>query len=244
MLRSLFRTFEPYIATERICGNDRFDFWITDEVAKSWYDTTPDQTLPEKLWCRDHIKPGMRVVDCGAHHGMMSVLFSKWTGLSGRVTAYEVMPSNRAVVAQNLELNSCTNVTVRPYGLGARPGLGMFAKNKGNAVRSVRTRAFEITSLDADIEHVDFVKIDVEGSELEALRGSRRVISQCRPIICLELHCFLFKDRAAVLEEIAALLEGYSFDVLDNILGQPHKLSDLRDLAHLENPHLFCIPCQ
>ena len=61
----------PYPAPPRRCGDLVFDFLIADAVAASWYDY-PDQSLPERVWCREHIQPGNVIIDCGAHHGMMS----------------------------------------------------------------------------------------------------------------------------------------------------------------------------
>jgi FkbM family methyltransferase len=174
MLRSLARsairkyerlTFRPYVAPDRRCGSDPFDFLIADPVAKAWYDTSPEQGLPEKLWCRDHIRPGFHAVDCGAHHGMMTVLFSKWVGGAGRVTCYEVITANRDVIRKNLALNKCSNVSIRPFGVGERNETILLDANLGNAdVRRVqRTSKFAVVSLDSDLagSTVDLLKLDV-----------------------------------------------------------------------------------
>lgn len=254
------QSFKPYVARDRLCGYDRFDFLIADETAKSWYDHTPDQTLAEKIWCRDHISPGFHVVDCGAHHGMMSVLFSRWAGPQGRVTAYELMPSNRKVIAKNLKLNRCTNVKIRPCGVGDRSGNVMFLPSSGNANihlrggnaaithRIPRPSSVRIVALDKDLagQRIDFIKIDVEGAELAVLRGARQIIAESRPTICLELHCTYFQDREAdaIREAFDLVGANYASAALPDILGEVRAVTvaDADHLASFDNPHVFFVP--
>ncbi len=84
----------PYVAKGRHIFDYQFDFHIVNEAARSWYDGSANQYMPERDWCWKHIHPGMTIVDCGAHHGMMSLIFSKATGAQGKVIAYEALPSN------------------------------------------------------------------------------------------------------------------------------------------------------
>src|SRR5581483_7494883 len=123
-------------------------------------------------------RPGSTVVDCGAHHGMMTVLFSKAVGPQGRVIAYEVLPENASVIRQNAVLNRCDNVTVRPVGIGAAPGSLTVTENASNTVvlgdAASGERIVEIVRLDDDLPaalNIDFIKVDVEGHDLEALQG-------------------------------------------------------------------------
>jgi len=90
------------------------------------------------------------------------------------------------------------------------------------------------------------VKIDVEGSDLQMMRGARRVLSQ-RPIIDLELHCSLFENRNDVIAEIFSILEplNYAYSVLprpDGAVLATHGNINLTELAQYQNPHVFCLP--
>jgi FkbM family methyltransferase len=237
--------FVPYIGRDFFFGDHTFDFWITDPVAQLWYNS-PNQSMPERWWCFHHIKPGMTVVDCGAHHGMMSVLFSKWTAPKGCVVAYEVVPGNRAVIEQNVTLNGLSNVVVRPYGVAAHKGKLML-KEDSNA-HPGGDAEFDVTTIDDDLagKRVHFLKMDVEGGELEALRGARQLLRQ-KPIVDLEIHNFHFQDRVRTLREIFALLSprDWSYELLPEIAGTPTPVDgplDLDDLAKYDNPHVFCIP--
>lgn len=188
---------------------------------------------------------------------MMSILFAKKTGPTGRVIAWEALPTNAQVIEKNVKLNELSNVTVRPFGVGAQRAKLTFERNSGNVVvknndvkqGSGLTETIEIVSLDEDLGpdmRVDFMKIDVEGSDLEALKGARKILSQ-RPIIDLELHNFIFSDRIKTLQGIFELLDPhcYAYDVLPEIFSEIVKIEgaiDLQWLAQYDNPHVFCVP--
>jgi FkbM family methyltransferase len=267
--------FEPYIAENRVFNDMNFDFYIANETGKLWYDSDQNQFMPERQWCVERLKPGMTVVDCGAHHGMMSVIFAKAVGPKGKVFAYEALPSNADVISRNAELNGLRNVVVRPMGVGASSGAVPFDLNLSNAVvsrhappkeekkglfamlsslvieqkrgRKPTENEIQIVVLDADLPRgtkVDFLKIDVEGFEAEAISGMRRVLAQ-KPIIDLEIHNFLSQDPATDMSKLAIALDGYRFTALGEIFGQQRDMGTLFDLDYLmqfDNPHVFCEP--
>lgn len=246
--------FIEYVAKARRCGPFTFDFLIADEIGHSWYGASPEQQMPERNWCLERVKPGATVLDCGAHHGMMTVLFALAAGSDGRVISFEALPENAAIVRRNAALNGLANVDVRPKALGAGPAERPYHHNFGNAnifgavSDGPPTGTIKLVALDDEIPatlRVDFVKMDVEGSDLEALRGARRVLEQ-RPLLDLELHNFLFADRMAVLTEIFDILGrcNYTYEVL---IEPFHTVQDfdaarLDWLAEAYNPHIFCTP--
>lgn len=243
-------TFLPYIARDRVFEDFVFDFHIANEVGKEWYDGSPQQFMPERKWCNDHIRTGMTVIDCGAHHGMMTVIFAKRVGPSGQVIAYEALPENAAVIQANAALNRLDNVLVRPVGVGPCSADVGYNRNQSNIVvepTSTGADTIKIVALDHDLPvrlRVDFLKVDVEGFEVEALRGMRRILAM-RPLVDLEIHNFLSLDRAASLSCLAKFFEDYRFTALGEILGEPIDMGRELDVAYLsqfENPHVFCEP--
>jgi len=247
------------VAKDRFFGDFRFDFLIENETGQSWYDGSPNQSMPEREWCVSQLRPGMTVVDCGAHHGMLSVIFAHAVGPSGCVIAYEALPGNAAVAEQNAKLNHMSNIVVRPVGIGDAPASVAVFFNASNTVVmqgvqapvGVDSQLIQIVRLDDDLDpaiHVDFIKIDVEGHDLNALRGMRRVLAQ-RPIIDLELHNFIFCDKLETLRDIVAILDPleYRWQLLGEIGEIPlhiGSLLDVQQLAAFVNPHLFGIPAQ
>jgi FkbM family methyltransferase len=239
----------PYVARDRIFETDRFNFWIADEVGREWYDAAPNQEQYERLWCRRHITPGMTIVDCGAHHGMMTVLFARWTGPRGRVHAYEALASNAEVIAKNVALNGLDNVLVRAVAVGDSTGRAEVRLNQGNAwVGSPGSSEFVDTRrLDDELRgtRVDFLKIDVEGYELPALAGMRRILRQ-RPIIDLELHCFAYTNRIDTLRDVLKIVthDVWNFFVQPTPADVPVAMEyiDPSWLAGFENPHVLGLP--
>ncbi|MCK8783872.1 FkbM family methyltransferase [Roseomonas sp. NAR14] len=245
--------FVPYIARDRRIGPYRFDMLITDPVAKDWYDSSPDQWMRERQWCIDTIRPGFTVLDCGAHHGLMTTLFALATGPTGVVHAWDPSPANAEVIARNAALNGCANVVVHACGVGDAPAELPFFENRGN-VMVLGERAdlaaagkVRIVRLDDDIDpglKVDFLKMDVEGHDLPALRGATRILGM-RPYLMLELHLFLYEDRLATVTAILELLArfGYSmwlddFQTAVDIGASP----DPARLTSLEHAQLYCVP--
>jgi len=241
--------FQEYVAADRFIGDLKFDFLITNDTAKLWYDGSPDQFLPERQWCISQIKPGFTIVDCGAHHGVMSVIFALAAGPTGKVVSYEALASNAEVIRRNASLNGLANIDVRPVGVGAVAGRFSAEVNASNIVINSKTYAgtIDIVRLDEDLPQltkVDFLKVDVEGHEVQALRGMKRIIGQ-RPIIDLEVHNFLFANRVKSLRKIAKMLGGYTFSVLGDILGSTVDLGQHFDIDYInsfDNPHVFCTP--
>lgn len=254
----------PYVARGKRFGDLEFDFLIADDTGAYWYDSTgPDMRMPERVRCWRYVRPGDVILDCGAHHGMFAVLFGKWTGPKGKVISYEALPSNAEVVRQNVGLNGLTNVEVRGVGVSDEAKRLKARLNEGNVVvvdhgvanpeDQVADVELELVRLDDDLPkrfQPDLIKIDVEGSDLQALKGMERLL-KARPIVDFELHNFLFDDPVATLKQIFAMLppEHYRYEILPEILSVgwaliDDGLPDLEWLATFENPHVFFVPRQ
>jgi FkbM family methyltransferase len=246
--------FKPYIARNRRMAGFTFDMWITDPVAEEWYGGKSSHDLPECVWLFSHIRAGMRVADCGAHHGFLTIPLSKAVGPTGVVGAWEALPRNAAVINENLALNGCHNVFVHPLALGDERKMVRFWTHTSNSLVPWQSPEYgndevQMVRLDDEIPahvKIDLIKIDVEGSDLQMVRGARRVLSE-RPIIDLELHCCLFEHRNDVIAEIFSLLEplGYAYSVLargDDVVRSTGWNINLMELAQYDNPHVFCLP--
>jgi len=245
--------FQPYISKDRYIGPHHFDVHIEDAVGRDWYDTTQNLWMQERQWCMDVIKPGFNILDCGAHQGVMTLLFALCTGPTGIVHAWEPVAQNASLIARNAALNGCHNVIVHQRGVGSAPGIVPVNDNLGNVVihagdhMPVATGTIQIVRVDDDIPadlHVDLLKIDVEGYELQALHGASRVLSQ-RPLLMIEMHNFLFADRRAVVSEIVQLLQGhnYRFRIDDfTSLTDAGYDPDIGWLADLKHAQLLCHP--
>ncbi len=155
---------------------------------------------------KQFVKNGMVVFDVGANIGYVSILISRLVGKEGKVYSFEALPANLDRFRHNLELNdfsSCVKVIpaavveadreVRFF-IGPSTGMG---KADGSAGRD--DFQYRDTILVPGLKLDDFVfrdgnrlpeliKMDIEGGEVLALPGMRRVLHEGRPILLMELH--------------------------------------------------------
>ena len=151
------------------------------------------------------LRPGMTVLDIGAHHGLYTLLSSKCVGPKGRVIAFEASPRECHRLTRHLRVNHCANVRVEPCAAGSRHGSAdLFivegACDWGNSLRpplvseSTYTVRVEVRAVDdvlhgLGISRVDFIKLDVEGAELAVLHGAVRLFQgPSRPAVLAEVQ--------------------------------------------------------
>jgi FkbM family methyltransferase len=143
---------------------------------------------PESLLhVRNIIRPGMKVIDIGAHLGYYTRLLSRLAGPAGKVYAFEASPENFEILMTNLKSWHTKNVTAynnaasdenRTVDLHVSPGHSNHSLVAGYtpSEQTVPVQAVCLDDLLAN-EKMDFVKIDVEGHELRVLNGMRKLIA-------------------------------------------------------------------
>ena len=142
----------------------------------------------------DHVRPHTVALDVGAHIGTHSVLLARAVGPWGRVYAFEPQRKLFRELVQNLRLNELDNVVALRFALGGGPArvVEMNPAHEGNEGGTRLGRggdAAELRSIDEfGFEDVSLVKIDVEGYEMEVLRGAVETISRSRPVLIIEIH--------------------------------------------------------
>lgn len=142
-------------------------------------------------------RPDWVVLDVGANVGAVTLALARFTTPTGSVHAFEPGPPNVQRLHANLALNPglAAQVTVHTAGVGDAPGELRWqeeAENPGNAMLGAHgTHAVPVVTLDdftsqQHLQRLDFIKIDVEGMELNVFRGARRTLRQFRPTIYYE----------------------------------------------------------
>jgi FkbM family methyltransferase len=152
-------------------------------------------------------KEGDIVIDIGAHIGLYTIISSKRVGANGKVVAIEADPSNFEMLKSNIKLNQLTNVTPLNYAVYSKETkikLYLPEVESGytiyNTIMSNRARTedkfVEVNANTLDhllqlkgIMEINWVKIDVEGAELEVLKGATNVLSKSKDIaLLIEVH--------------------------------------------------------
>jgi len=151
----------------------------------------------------EHVRPGDICYDIGGYRGFMSGAMA----LSGasKVVVFEPAPMNLLALRRLCELNPALPISVIPFALSDRNGLVrlkvMPDLSMGKLVGSpFQTGAAAVDEITVSVRTIDglveggniplpnVVKIDVEGSEFDVLRGATKVIETSRPRIFLEAH--------------------------------------------------------
>jgi FkbM family methyltransferase len=151
------------------------------------------------------VRPAATVFDIGANVGLFSTRFLKWIGAAGWLYAVEPNPVCVYFLRANLEQTRARNYTILPVALADAQGEASFSVNYGSSMIGAGTssaagsgkpghRIGVLTDgLDAviakfDLRPPDFVKLDVEGAEANAVAGMRATLVKRRPILMIELH--------------------------------------------------------
>lgn len=153
---------------------------------------------------RRFLKRGDTCVDVGGHLGYYCLLMARIVGPKGRVISFEPVQENMAVLKENVALNGFTNVELVNCALGERPGTLSLIRPKNFELSwtpSVRGYSVEgdRDSVEVKVETLDgflsrgghkpsIIKIDVEGAELDVLRGATETLRTTRPAVLLEIH--------------------------------------------------------
>lgn len=146
------------------------------------------------------VENGDWVIDGGACFGDTGVFFARAVGKGGRVFAFEPLPSHAAVVAFNIKQNDLSEtMRVVPAGIGASTnGIDVIADQlKGltgpgfsmiGLENQVPTLSIDDFVRREQLARVDFVKLDIEGFELSALKGAEGMLSEFRPKLAISLY--------------------------------------------------------
>lgn len=163
---------------------------------------------------RDWLRPGMVVYDVGANVGYISLLLARRvqspedgnsTAPQGQVFAFEPLPANLERMEANFRLNPWAHITPVAAAVVDRPGpvrflahsSGSMGKAAGSAGRQNEVYLAEIEVEGITLDQFAYagsapapqaIKMDIEGGEVLALKGMRRLLAEARPLLLLELH--------------------------------------------------------
>lgn len=162
---------------------------------------------------------GGTVIDVGANIGFHTLESALLVGPSGRVIAIEAAPPHADALRRSLELNAMRNVVVVEAAVGERTGeallalpssgnLGMFTLGpvSGSEAYTVALRTLDDILSAQPPSPIDLIKIDIEGSELAALRGAARTLRTHQPAVLIELNESALRRCGASSQQVKTLL--------------------------------------
>lgn len=128
---------------------------------------------------------GDTVAEMGAYLGFYVIRLSRAVGSEGRVIAIEPMPENVEILRRNVKENNLNNVTIMPYGVWRENGsMNIISTEAGGqanslidtgdsvkSISNIEVRTLDTIFTDANITRVDFMVIQLNGNEFDALCG-------------------------------------------------------------------------
>lgn len=158
-------------------------------------------------WFEDEIKfvrllleSGQKCIDIGANYGLFSLSMAQSVGPTGKVWSFEPATTTAAFLAESININGYTHVTLDRRGVSDREGAARLSLNKNSELNEIvreenstaPCETISLVSLDvARNEHawddIDFIKIDAEGEEAAIIRGGRTFFQDQSPLIQYEV---------------------------------------------------------
>jgi len=177
-----------------------YDFGISKELAI--YKT--HEPLATKLF-RASIKKGMNIIDIGANIGYYVLIESQIIGSKGKIIAIEPQQENISLLRLNIKRNHLQNVKIIEAAIGDYCKQGKLYVNKrasnthsllpfysNESQDNWKTQEVKIYSIDALTRKlnfpVDFIRMDIEGYELNAIKGMNQTLKRYKPSLAIELH--------------------------------------------------------
>jgi FkbM family methyltransferase len=165
------------------------------------------------------LKEGMYAVDGGACIGDTTEVFSKLVGKTGKVFAFEPMKrSYDDLVALNIPRTECVCLGLH----SSKDELSFwedFAEGAGSTILPNGTTTIKVTALDDFVEEnniprIDFIKLDIEGVEMDAIKGMERTIARFKPHLTISIYHNQGFDAIDVPIRLVSMLgDGYRYKI-------------------------------
>ncbi len=182
------------------------------------------------------VKPGMVVADVGANIGYFTRFLSQKAGTKGQVHAFEPIPQTFAMLKDTSKLNKLENVTLVNKAVSDKVGsVTMFLSHthymasldSSWAGKEGGETEVPCTTLDAYFEtlgkYPDFIKMDIEGGGVYALKGMKNCIAKNAPILMLESHT---REEDLAIGEVLSI-QGY----------ESYRIGDPTPIEHFDQPY-------
>lgn len=237
---------ELAICREGVMLYNRFDSFVGASLRKygEW-------SAPEIDLFRQIVPANSVVVEVGANIGAHTVALSRMVGPGGGVLAFEPQRLLFQTLCANLALNSCTNVAARHEAVASIPGdmrVPVLPPDMPNNFGALQLgnpwphgEPVKVVTIDSmQLAACRLIKLDIEGMELEALRGAAETIRRHRPALYVENE---LDDKSRAL---ITLLLSYGYRLYwhaplmyrpDNFAGEKENI-----FGRIASHNMLCVP--
>lgn len=171
-----------------------------------------------QIWERI-VQPGSIVWDIGANIGLYTIAAARNAGASGLVVAWEPAPATHADLRSHVHLNKvAATCELRQEALGRENGQFSFNLQPDPSTNRLRGEAIRISSIEVRVRTLDdclfdsayppqVIKLDIEGAEIDALKGGLRLLQNVRPMVLLAVHPQFVGEYGYSISELVALVK-------------------------------------
>ncbi len=185
-----------------IVGSGTHGWWL------GWHESEKQRAISEE------VRPNTVFYDLGANVGFYSLLASMLVG-HGRVFSFEPVPRNLSYLKRHLDLNHAGNVDVQALAISDKTGVARFRVDEDFSMGhistegdiSVQTATLDSLVQDGRILPPNYIKMDIEGAEHEALLGARECFERYKPTLFLATH------GQEVHEQCCGLLKSWGYEL-------------------------------
>jgi FkbM family methyltransferase len=217
-------------------------------------------STPEEGFLTSLDLKGRTVYDIGGYIGLLTVVFAKAAGPTGQVIVFEPNEENCSKIQEHIRLNQLHNVKLLRLGIGDT--------KKGNQIFIVRRNSGATGSMDENIQSQiigegnfkqlqinvdtldgaiatqglpkpDFIKIDIEGMEYQALLGMSKTINNYSPQFYIEIHGADELSKHENIRRIAELIQSWGYSMWHIETQQDITISNC---STAKEGHIFCRP--
>lgn len=203
--------------------NDQISKWLQDDYEIAGQEGRYEYHLVDIF--NQYIQKDFCIVDGGAHLGMHTMRFSDLVP-DGHVYAFEASPRSYEKLNLTIQYNGIKNVTLYNVALHNENTQAHIVEHFNadqdavNIGQHPHHKNIEAISLDSlNLPKVDFIKLDVEGGEYNAIAGAEQLVKRCKPLITYE---YLPRTAASLNPKILLEAWGYQTFQLTNTNGDLH----------------------
>ena len=152
--------------------------------------------IDKQLELARSLRPGEVFYDIGANVGFYTVLASRLVGPRGFIYAFEPLPTNVGYLTRHVELNRLSNVRLFSVALSDKKGHATFdpgphrsmGKLAADGSLTVETETVDALVASEKLRPPSCMKIDVEGAEVDVLRGALKTLESAKPMVLVATH--------------------------------------------------------
>ena len=184
----------------------------------------------ETNFVKDSVNKGDIVIDIGANIGYYTLMFAKLVGDTGKIYSFEPDPRNFFILEKNIQINGYNNVILEKKAVSNKLGKSTLYVNENSAESSMHKPNNVINEIYVDLITLDnyfevnsitpdFIKIDIEGYELNALKGMESILqSSNKTKIMIEYNPLTKKElKSDPMDNLTFLSElGFKFKDLNS----------------------------